>query len=68
MHRLTVNLSTDIDGWDIATAQVSLAGMNASATVNITAGTVTPSEADATDGDYGTKTGAAATLSLPRKK
>ena len=68
MHRLTVNLSTDIDGWDIATAQVSLAGMNASATVNITAGTVTPSEADATDGDYGTKTGAAATFVVAPQK
>lgn len=68
MHRLTVNLSTDIDGWDIATARVSLAGMNASATVNITAGTVTPGEADATDGDYGTKTGAAATFVVAPQK
>lgn len=68
MHRLTVNLSTDIDGWDIATARVSLAGMNASATVNITAGTVTPGEADATDGDYGTKTGASTTFVLAPQK
>ena len=68
MHRLTVNLSTDIDGWNLATAQVSLAGMNASATVNITAGTVTPGEADATDGDYGTKTGASTTFVVAPQK
>ena len=68
MHRLTVNLSTDIDGWDITTAQVSLAGMNASATVDITAGTVTLGEADATDGDYGTKTGASTTFVLAPQK
>ena len=68
MHRLTVNLSTDIDGWNLATAQVSLAGMNASATVNITAGTVTPGEADATDGDSGTKTGASTTFVVAPQK
>ena len=68
MHRLTVNLSTDIDGWNLATAQVSLAGMNASATVNITAGTVTPGEADATDGAYGTKTGASTTIVVAPQK
>ena len=68
MHRLTVNLSPDIDGWNLATAQVSLAGMNASATVNITAGTVTPGEADATDGDYGTKTGASTTFVVAPQK
>ena len=68
MHRLTVSLSTDIDGWNLATAQVSLAGMNASATVNITAGTVTPGEADATDGDYGTKTGASTTFVVAPQK
>ena len=68
MHRLTVNLSTDIDGWNLATAQVSLAGKNASATVNITAGTVTPGEADATDGDYGTKTGASTTFVVAPQK
>ena len=68
MHRLTVNLSTDIDGWNLATAQVSLAGMNASATVNLTAGTVTPGEADATDGDYGTKTGASTTFVVAPQK
>ena len=68
MHRLTVNLSTDIDGWNLATAQVSLAGMNASATVNITAGTVTPGEADATDGDYVTKTGASTTFVVAPQK
>ena len=52
MHRLVVNLTTDVDGWDATTAEVSLTGMNAAATVNILTGTVTPGEASEADGTY----------------
>ena len=52
MHRLIINLTTNVAGLDVAGATIELKNMNASATVNILAGTVTTGEAAEADGTY----------------
>lgn len=52
MHRLIINLSTTVDGLNIADAIIELTGMNAAATVNITTGAVTVGETAEADGTY----------------
>ena len=52
MHRLVINLSTNVAGVDVTDATVALTGMNATATVNILAGAVTTGEASEPDGTY----------------
>lgn len=68
MHRLVVNVTTNVSGWDAAQARITLKGMNAAADVNILTGTVTPSEASEADGDYAAQTGAATTFVVAPQK
>ena len=58
MHKLVVNLTTGVPGWDANQATVSLLGMNASVNIDIGSGTVTPGAATNPDGNYGERTGA----------
>lgn len=68
MHRLEVNITTNISGWDAATAKITLMGMNAAANVNILTGATTPGEASEADGDYAPQTGAATAFIVAPQK
>lgn len=68
MHRLIVNITTNISGWDAATAKITLMGMNAAASVNILTGVTTPGEASEADDDYAPQTGAATTFIVAPQK
>ncbi|WP_431423383.1 fimbrillin family protein [Bacteroides hominis] len=68
MHRLEVNITTNISGWDAATAKITLMGMNATASVNILTGVTTSGEASEADGDYAPQTGAATTFIVAPQK
>lgn len=58
MHKLVVNLdyAGDFSGVDQSAITVKPVGMNAAATIDVKAGTVTVGEASATKGDYDAKT------------
>lgn len=58
MHKLVVNLSygEGFDNMDKSAITVKPVGMNAAATIDVKAGTVTVGEASATKGDYDAKT------------
>ena len=68
MHRLIVNITTNVSGWDAATAKITLMGMNAAANVNILTGVTTPGEASEADGNYAPKTGSATTFIVAPQK
>lgn len=68
MHRLIVNITTNISGWDASTAKITLMGMNAAASVNILTGVTTPGEASEADGDYAPQTGAATAFIVAPQK
>jgi uncharacterized lipoprotein NlpE involved in copper resistance len=68
MHRLIVNITTNVSGWDAATARITLMGMNAAASVNILTGATTLGEAAEADGDYAPQTGAATTFIVAPQK
>lgn len=68
MHRLEVNITTNISGWDASTAKITLMGMNAAASVNILTGATIPGEASEADGDYAPQTGAATAFIVAPQK
>ncbi len=68
MHKLVVKVTTNISGWDAATAKITLMGMNAAANVNILTGATTPGEASEADGDYAPQTGAATAFIVAPQK
>ena len=68
MHRLIVQTTTNIPDWDVATARITLIGMNATAGINILTGVITPGEASEADGDYAPQTGASATFIVAPQK
>lgn len=68
MHCLVVKITTNVSGWDAATAKITLIGMNATAKVNILTGVATPGEASEADGNYAPQTGAANTFIIAPQK
>ena len=68
MHRLVVNVTTNVPDWDAAQATITLKGMNAAASINILMGVTTPGEASEADGDYAPQTGAATTFIIAPQK
>lgn len=61
MHKLVVNLSTSVPGWDTKDARVTLLNMNAKVMVNVADAIVTPGDANNEKGNYPPRTGATTT-------
>lgn len=68
MHRLRVQVTTNVPDWDAATARITLMGMNTTTSVNILTGITTLGEASKTDGDYASQTGASTTFIVAPQK